>query len=102
VGGKYVNFMCLHLPVDQNVRQHKRVYYIDADIDYSIALWERKPAIYIPLGILCLGHWGLLYRGMFIVHASWDPVNGACLVSSTDPSLLKIIFFFSQSEFYLH
>jgi hypothetical protein len=59
-------------------------------------LWERKLYITIPLVALCLGHWGLLYRGMFIVHANWDPHSGACLVSSTDPSLLKVIFFFSK------
>jgi len=62
----------------------------------TIALWERKLAVVIPLGILCLAHWALLYRGMFIVHASWDSSLETCSVISTNPTLLKVNFFFTM------
>lgn len=52
----------------------------------------------IGLGILCIAHWGLLYRTMFIVHAVWDDTVGACVVTQTQPSLLNLTFFFSKSN----
>ncbi|EDR14152.1 uncharacterized protein LACBIDRAFT_321968 [Laccaria bicolor S238N-H82] len=43
----------------------------------SIALWERKLSVIITLGIICLAHWTLLYRTMFIVTAQWEPAYQA-------------------------
>lgn len=63
----------------------------------SIALWNRKKPVIAFLGILCLAHWGLLYRTMFIVAADWDPVARICRVSQTNPSLLNVTFFFSKA-----
>jgi len=53
-------------------------------------------AIVVTLGAICLAHWGLLYRGMFIVTAAWDNNLKTCVVTATNPSLLKITFFFSM------
>jgi hypothetical protein len=61
----------------------------------SIALWERKLSVVITLGIICLAHWTLLYRTMFIVTAEWEPAYQACVVTQTNPSLLNTTFFFS-------
>jgi hypothetical protein len=61
----------------------------------SIALWERQKSIVIPLGVLCLAHWALLYRTMFIVTAAWDDRTLGCVVTGTDPSLLNSAFFYS-------
>lgn len=61
-----------------------------------IALWERKRAVIVILGTLGLGHWGLLWRGMFIVTASWDDAGGACVVTGTNPAFLNIVFFYSE------
>ena len=61
-----------------------------------IALWERKWGVIIFLGVLCAVHWGLLYRGMFIVHAKWEDSVHACVVNSTRPDLLKLNFFYSE------
>lgn len=61
----------------------------------SIALWERRMSIIVFLGILCLAHWTLLYRTMFIVVAQWEPTAKSCVVVQTNPSLLNVTFFFS-------
>ncbi|KAJ8698062.1 hypothetical protein PTI98_004816 [Pleurotus ostreatus] len=62
----------------------------------TIALWERSKKVIVPLAILCLGHWAFLYRGMFLVSASWDPTANACIVDATNPSLLTITFFYTM------
>jgi hypothetical protein len=90
----------IHFIDDQNVR-HLAIISLSNNFPadsylYSIALWERRWAIVVPLLALCLVHWGLLYRGMFIVRATWDNTAQACIVSSTRPELLKINFFYSK------
>lgn len=62
----------------------------------TIALWERKLSVIITLGIICLAHWTLLYRTMFIVTAQWEPAYQACVVTQTNPSLLNTTFFFTM------
>ncbi|KAJ7368098.1 hypothetical protein DFH08DRAFT_675693 [Mycena albidolilacea] len=62
----------------------------------TVALWERKRSVVIPLGLLALTHWVLLYRTMFVVRAVWDHNLGTCIVVSTNPSLLRITFFFTM------
>lgn len=65
-----------------------------------IALWDRKKYIVVILGILCLGHWALLYRTMFVVQARWEPSLGVCLVTNTNSDLLNVTFFFSESPLF--
>ncbi|EGO01741.1 hypothetical protein SERLA73DRAFT_120392 [Serpula lacrymans var. lacrymans S7.3] len=62
----------------------------------TIALWERRVAVVLPLGALSLGHWALLYRDMFIVKAAWDENAGSCVVVSTNHLLLNISFFYTM------
>lgn len=52
----------------------------------------------IPLGILCLIHWVVLFRTMFIVRATWNDSVGACVVTQTDPGLLNVTYFLSKYE----
>ena len=61
----------------------------------SIALWDRKKYIVAILGVLCLAHWALLYRTMFVVTAEWNETARTCAVTSTNSSLLNVTFFFS-------
>lgn len=96
VDGKYGNPLRDDLSHDQNVCLLPVGSRRSTDILKSIALWERKLTIVITLGVLCLSHWALLYRGMFIVHADWDNTLRACVVTSTNPSLLKVNFFYSE------
>ncbi|KAJ7499138.1 hypothetical protein FB451DRAFT_1016392 [Mycena latifolia] len=62
----------------------------------TIALWERKKSVVIPLGLLSAAHWILLYRTMFVVKAVWDHDLHTCVVASTKSSLLNITFFFTM------
>ncbi|KAL0949576.1 hypothetical protein HGRIS_009625 [Hohenbuehelia grisea] len=62
----------------------------------TIALWSKQMTVVVPLVTLSLGHWGILYRGMFLVKASWDPTVGGCVVTQTNPSLLNITFFYTM------
>ncbi|KAJ7086675.1 hypothetical protein C8R44DRAFT_650691 [Mycena epipterygia] len=62
----------------------------------TIALWERKRSVVIPLGLLSSAHWILLYRTMFVVKAVWDHDLNTCRVASTNPALLNITFFFTM------
>ncbi|EPQ59554.1 hypothetical protein GLOTRDRAFT_125857 [Gloeophyllum trabeum ATCC 11539] len=63
----------------------------------TIALWERSLKVVIPVGILCLGHWGLLWYGMFIVSATWDPQAGACAVDKTNHIFLSINLLYTMA-----
>jgi len=62
----------------------------------TIALWNRKLSVVIPMGILCVAHWALLYRGMFNVKADWSEEAKACIVTAANPMLLNATFFFTM------
>ncbi|KAF9008688.1 hypothetical protein BDQ17DRAFT_1236446 [Cyathus striatus] len=62
----------------------------------TVALWERRRWVAVFLGVLCLSHWGMLYRTMFIVIAEWEPTVGACVVVQTMPTLLNVTFFYTM------
>ncbi|TFK43155.1 hypothetical protein BDQ12DRAFT_166518 [Crucibulum laeve] len=62
----------------------------------TIALWERKRMVVMLLGFLCVCHWALLYRTMFIVVAEWEPTVKACVVTQTNPAWLNTTFFFTM------
>ncbi|KAJ6539154.1 hypothetical protein B0H19DRAFT_345468 [Mycena capillaripes] len=62
----------------------------------TIALWEKKRSVVIPLVLLACAHWILLYRTMFVVRAVWDPDLSMCVVTSTNSSLLNVTFFFTM------
>ncbi|KAF9057380.1 hypothetical protein BJ165DRAFT_1397659 [Panaeolus papilionaceus] len=67
----------------------------------TIALWERRRSIVVALGILCVAHWAILYRTMFIVLAKWDNNGNACVVIQTSPSWLNTTFFFSKGAYFV-
>ncbi|KAF8164973.1 hypothetical protein B0H34DRAFT_648175 [Crassisporium funariophilum] len=62
----------------------------------TIALWERRKSVIMILGTLCLAHWALLYRTMFIVVSEWEPAVKSCVVVQTNPSMLNTTFFFTM------
>jgi len=59
----------------------------------TIALWERKRYIMIPLICLSIAHWGILWRGMFVVNAVWEDSVGACVIVKIDNKFLQTTFF---------
>ncbi|KAI0676899.1 hypothetical protein C8Q78DRAFT_962386 [Trametes maxima] len=58
----------------------------------TLAVWERKLAVMAPLGLLCLALWALLWRGMFIMTAQYDPVSASCVVVKTNRLFLSVTF----------
>ncbi|KAI0829483.1 hypothetical protein BC628DRAFT_1315197 [Trametes gibbosa] len=58
----------------------------------TIAVWERKLAIMIPLSVLCLGLWALLWRGMFIMTVQYDVTSMVCVVMTTKRVFLSVTF----------
>lgn len=59
-------------------------------------MWERKLVVAIPLGVLGLGLWALLWRGMFIMTAEYDPTSLSCVVTTTKRTFLSITFWASE------
>ncbi|KAI0773896.1 hypothetical protein C8Q74DRAFT_1201136 [Fomes fomentarius] len=59
----------------------------------TIAVWERKLPVVVPLVVLCVAHWALLYRGMFLITAQYDPVKQACVVATTKRLFLSTTYF---------
>lgn len=97
VDWKYGDLMCFHFPHDPHVSTPTSVV-LWCSLPYTscrIALWERQLKIVIPIGLLCLAHWALLWRGMFIVDAAYDPTTGGCVVTSTNHVFLNLGFFMS-------
>ncbi|KAJ6545506.1 hypothetical protein B0H19DRAFT_1033945 [Mycena capillaripes] len=61
----------------------------------TIALWNQRWFIWVPLVAFILGHWSLLLHGV-LLNASWDPVQG-CTITSTDNHLLAITFIYGMT-----
>lgn len=59
----------------------------------TVALWEMKRYVMIPLICLSLAHWAILWRGMFVIDAVWDPTIKACVVVKLDSQFLQSTFF---------
>ncbi|KAH9938427.1 uncharacterized protein B0H18DRAFT_967113 [Fomitopsis serialis] len=62
----------------------------------TIAIWDRQLKIVIPLCFLCLCHWVLLWRGMFLLNAQYDPTQGACVLLSSNHIFLNVTFFMTM------
>ncbi|KAI0080752.1 hypothetical protein K474DRAFT_1589454 [Panus rudis PR-1116 ss-1] len=62
----------------------------------TFALWEMKRKIVIPICFLCLAHWAILWRGMFIVHAEWSSSVKSCVVVQSDHIFLNFTFFMTM------
>jgi len=50
----------------------------------------------IPLICLSIAHWGILWRGMFVVSAEWNDTVTACVFVKIDNKFLQTTFFSSQ------
>lgn len=59
-------------------------------------LWQRKWAVVIPLSVLAVVHWALLWRGTFLFTAAWEPASATCVVTAADARFLQVTFFYSQ------
>jgi len=59
----------------------------------AITLWKRRLEVVIPLSIACCAHWVILWRGMFVVHGTYEPTLKTCVVIKTDHLFLNVEFF---------
>lgn len=99
VDRKYGHSLCIDIPHDPHVRTIQDHLFADLNFHcYRIAIWERRLAVVIPLLVLCLGHWGVLYHGIIIVRATWNDTARACIVNQSNSAILKFTFF--ASEYY--
>ena len=48
-----------------------------------------------PLIGLSVAHWGILWRGMFVIDAVWEPTLKTCVVVKLDSHFLQATFFCS-------
>jgi len=62
----------------------------------TIALWERKLIVTVPLVVLSLAHWGVLWRGMFVIKTEWSPDAIGCVITKIDKAFLEATFFFTM------
>ncbi|KZW03891.1 hypothetical protein EXIGLDRAFT_827838 [Exidia glandulosa HHB12029] len=63
----------------------------------TIAIWERRRAVMIPLIILSLAQWGLLYHGIVTVKAAWVPALNLCNVAGTSAMFLNVMYFYTMA-----
>ncbi|KAJ7060973.1 hypothetical protein C8F01DRAFT_1141426 [Mycena amicta] len=61
----------------------------------TIAVWNQRWYIWVPLIGVILGHWSLLLHGV-LLKAAWIPEQG-CVITSTDNRLLAITFIYSMA-----
>lgn len=59
-------------------------------------LWQRNLAVVIPLSVLAIVHWALLWRGMFLFNSTWEPATAACVVTAADARFLQVTFFYTM------
>ncbi|KAH8107809.1 hypothetical protein BXZ70DRAFT_903259 [Cristinia sonorae] len=59
----------------------------------TMAIWAQRLSIVIPLVVLILGHWSLIFQGV-IVQTQWVPGNG-CVIISTRSTILSAMFIYS-------
>ncbi|KAF8332752.1 uncharacterized protein EI90DRAFT_2917914 [Cantharellus anzutake] len=59
----------------------------------TIAIWSHKHAITIPLVVLSLGQWAILFH----VKSSWSEVSHACVVTGTKPAFIDLIYLYTMS-----
>ena len=62
----------------------------------TIAIWNRKLYIVVPLCLMSLGQWAILFHGVATVHSSWVAAAGGCVVESTSQVFIELIYLYSK------
>ncbi|KAJ7209897.1 hypothetical protein B0H12DRAFT_1193669 [Mycena haematopus] len=62
----------------------------------TIAVWNQRWFIWIPLVAIIMGHWSLLLHGI-LIKAAWIPEQGGCTITSTNNRLLAATFIYGMS-----
>lgn len=69
----------------------------DLRVTRTVAVWNKSIWIVIPLVLISLGQWGILFHGVTTVHAFYDPVTKACQVAQVDGLWLNLVYLWSTS-----
>jgi hypothetical protein len=62
----------------------------------TIAVWNKKLYIVIPLCLISLGQWGILLHGVTTVKAFFDPVTQSCQVAAVESLFLNLVYLWSE------
>ncbi|KAL0959635.1 hypothetical protein HGRIS_011337 [Hohenbuehelia grisea] len=62
----------------------------------TIALWGSNRYIIAVLVLIILGHWSLILQGV-LLKAHWESSIGACVIDSTDNTILAATFIYSMA-----
>ncbi|KAF9513668.1 hypothetical protein BS47DRAFT_943436 [Hydnum rufescens UP504] len=62
----------------------------------SLVVWAYDKRIMIPLLVLCLGHWGIIFRDIVGTHSSWNTMAGTCAVDATFRYWMAIEFIYTM------
>lgn len=62
----------------------------------TIAVWNKKLYIVIPLALISAGQWGILLHGVTTVKATWSPVLQACSVDAVDGFFLNLVYLWTM------
>lgn len=62
----------------------------------TIAIWKQKLSVIVPLVVMSLAQWGLLYHGIVTVKAAWYPVINSCNVTGTSAVFLNVMYFYTM------
>ncbi|CCM02831.1 uncharacterized protein FIBRA_04943 [Fibroporia radiculosa] len=63
----------------------------------TIAIWERKLKVVIPLCIFSLAHWVVLWRGAFTLTAVYSTQEQACVLTSNNHVYLNVEFLITMA-----
>ncbi|KAG8748820.1 hypothetical protein FRC14_001930 [Serendipita sp. 396] len=62
----------------------------------TIAVWNKKLFIVIPLALISAGQWGILFHGITTVKATWDPVHNVCQVAQVESLFLNLVYLWTM------
>ncbi|KAG8920223.1 hypothetical protein FRC03_003923 [Tulasnella sp. 419] len=63
----------------------------------TIAIWSENWHVIGPLVFLSLGQWGILMHGVTTVKAQWNEAANQCVINSTQPVFLRLIYIYTMS-----
>lgn len=62
----------------------------------TVAVWNKKLYIIIPLALISAGQWGILLHGVTTVKAKYNPATKACDVQAVDQIWLNLVYLWTM------
>ncbi|KAF8699192.1 hypothetical protein RHS03_07435, partial [Rhizoctonia solani] len=63
----------------------------------AIAIWSRSIWVVVPLVLVALGHWAILFHGIIAVRATWNAAVGVCVVTGTSNIFLRLLYNYTMA-----